>query len=571
MIHKQIALFVAVCASINAFAESIPFSTAKRTAEIVMNTAATKGGRDGLFLVWDGSISGGTADASDKTPAPFYVFNREGGGFVIISGDDEVQPVLGYSEEQVFSAEDMPENISEWMEGYRKLVEDTRNRKIPVSPDAKRAWTSVLSESKVQTGIPQVDLHTALWDQGYPFNMFCPAKAGTATLTGCVATATAIVMKYYNYPEKGTGTLPGYTSGGITLPSINLDSGSGYAWSDMPESSYSSNQWTSQNCKTVARLMADCGTGVYAQYGTSGTSASSLDILPFLQRYMKYSRDARLVNKSSYKHNDWIALLKRELDCNRPVMYDGFDRDGGGHQFIIDGYDSNGFFKINWGWGGSDNGYFYISDMEYNNGNSAIVGLAPDPNWNPSSSSALLELYDNGRTAGIEASNPYIEQGKAFDINLCIINMGRDTFSGNVMLAHTSADGSIKEVLSVWKISSLQYMYYISMSNTATLGKEIEEGDEIRVGYEYENGWKAVNSGARTAIPLRYRLSSKVSLSYNKTRSEIKVTGLRGMTYSYGAASGSFASRDVVLTSEKGTKTLTVSNGHDVLSVDLTF
>lgn len=571
MIHKQIALFVAVCASVNAFAESIPFSTAKKTAETVMNTTATKGGRDGLVLVWDGSLSAGTPGVSDKTPAPFYVFNRAGGGFVIISGDDEVQPVLGYSEEQVFSAENMPENISVWMEGYRKLVEDTRNRKVPVSPDAKKAWASVLSASGAQTGVPQVDLHTALWSQEYPFNMFCPTIADAATLTGCVATATAIVMKYYNYPEKGTGTLPSYKSGGMTLPSINLDSRSDYAWADMPESSYSSNQWTEQNRKAVARLMADCGTGVLAQYGTSATSASSSSILPFLQKYMKYSRDARLVNKSAYKHNDWTALLKRELDCNRPVMYDGYNRGGGGHQFLIDGYDSNGFFKINWGWGGYDNGYFYISDMEYNNGNSAIVGLAPDPNWNPSSSSALLELYDNGSIAGIEASDPYIEQGKAFDISLCIINMGIDTFSGNIMLAHTSADGLIKEVLSTWRVSSLQNRYYVSLSCKATIHNTIENGDEIRVGYEYENGWKAVNSGAGIAIPLRYRLSSKVSLSYDKTRSEINVKALKGMTYSYGSAKGSFASRSIVLPSEKGTKTLTVSNGHDDLSVDLTF
>ena len=571
MIHKQIALYVAVCASVSAFAKTIPYSTVKRTAEIVMNTAATKGGSDELVLVWDGSLSGGAQCSPEKTPAPFYVFNRTGGGFVIISGDDDVQPVLGYSEEQVFCADKMPENMSEWMAGYRKLVEDTRSRKVPVSPDAKRAWVSALSASGVKTAVSQVDLHTALWAQEYPFNMYCPTISGTPAITGCVATAIAIVMKYYNYPAKGTGTLPAYKSGGMTLPSINLDSRPDYAWADMPESSYSSNQWTMQNRQAVARLIADCGTGVQAQYGTSSTSASSTLILPFLQKYMKYSKDARHVYKSSYQHSDWTALLKKELDCNRPVLYNGDSKYGEGHQFLIDGYDSNGFFKFNWGWGGYNNGYFYITDMEYNNANSAIVGLYPDPDWKPSESSVMLELYDNGNIAGIETSDPYIEQGEEFEISICLINMGIDTFSGNVMLAHTSADGSIKELLVIREVSSLQSRYYISPSYNAIIRKTIEEGDEIRVGYKYENDWKLVNSGAGIAIPLRYRLSSKVSLSYDKTRSEISVKALKGMTYSYGTAKGSFVSRSIVLPSEKGTKTLTVSNGHDNLSVDLTF
>lgn len=571
---RTVIFFVSAILSINLFAGSVTPESARRVAQNVLGITPTKSGSNELVLVWDGSESsdGVTKASTGAKEAAFYVFNRKGGGFAVISGEDRFQPVLGYSYENEFRTDNMPDNLKGWFNGYRSIIDGIRKGELAAVKGSAGAWEAALSPTKAVAAKTVVDLHTALWDQGEPFNQYCPLKNGQRTITGCVATAMAIVMKHYNYPEKGTGTLEGYTtSDGISVSSRTLDNYAAYAWEDMPESAYSS-QWTEANGKAVARLIADCGIGVQAWYGINGTSASSSDIPAVMRNHMKYGKCSVRLEKDNYTHRDWTDMLKKELDANRPVLYDGADLSNAGHQFVVDGYDSNGYFKFNWGWSGYDNGFFYITDTEYKTRCGAIIGLMPDPDWKAPSSSVELDLYEYGNISYIESDTPYIEKGKSSTISCCIVNWGESTFSGKIRLVHLNSGKVVKSVLQESSITSLARYYLTQKSFSVKVSSDIEEGDLIGVAYEHDGQWHIIDSGTSRFIPLNYRLASVLSISYDKSRPDsFELKGLKGMTYSYGSANGKFTERTVLLTPLTGTNRLSIDNGHESLSIDVTF
>lgn len=295
-----------------------------------------------------------TADES------LYIFNVENkGGFVIVSGDERTEPILGYSTSGEIDYDRMPDNLRAWLEGYEVQIQAIKDNRSFARP----CKASVLNEPAVGP------LVVTKWNQAEPYNLECPIddEEGLRSLTGCVATALAQVMYYYRWPENCT-SIPAYRT---RTKGIDMDmlSGTSFNW-DMMKEEYDEDE-TDEEAQAVAKLMRYCGQAVEMDY-TRKESLAHIET-NLITSYFGYSSNMRTVSRSDYTSDEWNKLIYRELSDRRPVLYSGgaysVKRETGymdyeRHQFICDGYDGNGLFHFNFGWGGTYDGYFLISLTE---------------------------------------------------------------------------------------------------------------------------------------------------------------------------------------------------------------
>ena len=322
-----------------------------------------------------------------------YIFvNASGRGFVVMSADDVVRPVLAYSETGRFDAAALPSNAAYWLSGYDRAIGNAVANQIVPSEEVTSAWATLASGNvpapKSTTSVNP--LLTTSWDQGYPYNALCPGSDYEKAPTGCTATAMAQVMKYWSYPPKGMGS-HSYVCSYYTQ-TLSADFGATtYNWSDMPDEPYSSNS-------AVATLMYHCGVSMEMNYTPSASGAHMISYHNAtsncaevaLKKYFGYSSRLHGEEKDDFTDDQWIAMLKAELDAGRPVPYSGIDVAASvGHSFVCDGYDGDDQFHINWGWSGNCDGYFTINALmpngtgwggggdDYSTGQCAIFGAEP--------------------------------------------------------------------------------------------------------------------------------------------------------------------------------------------------
>jgi PKD repeat protein len=293
----------------------------------------------------------------------FYLFDVSGdAGFVIVSADDLVRPVIGYSFEGHYNLENPPPALAQFMRNMEDQVAYVISQGI--APEAKVAldWDrygspDFLPDRNIMDVGPLI---TVNWDQGCYYNEMCPTDY-TATgncyhaLTGCGATAMAQIMKYYSYPSQGTGE-HGYDHATYGYIYANFGA-STYDYSSMPASVTSSNA-------EVAKLIFQCGVAQDMDYGptSSGSYATAIDAA--FKAYFDYSADAQWKLLQDYTLAAWQTMLRAELDASRPVLYRGADaNNNNGHFFNCDGYQGTDYFHINWGWSGNSNGYFLIDNL----------------------------------------------------------------------------------------------------------------------------------------------------------------------------------------------------------------
>lgn len=280
-----------------------------------------------------------TASLSTLGNDSYYVFNNDAGGFVIIAGDDAVAPVLGYTSTGAFDANNLPEGLKDLLKSYEQQI-------AALDKNYKANATSTRAEF---TG--EKLLNTAKWNQVAPFNKYTPNNY----VTGCVATAGAIVMKHHGYPAKGVGS-HSYTWNGQNLTaSFEHD----YDWANMPV------RYTGDNDAAfdgVARLMSDLGIAVNMQYANGGSASALEDLVTALKKYFGYSKYARLLTMKDLGAEVWNGRLRAEIDANRPVLYSASDANVGGHSFVIDGYKDESF-SVNWGWGGYCDGFYRVGAL----------------------------------------------------------------------------------------------------------------------------------------------------------------------------------------------------------------
>lgn len=318
--------------------------------------------------------------------AHYYVFNlTDAPGYVIIAGDDIATPVLGYSDNGSFDASNMPDGLRYWLGEYQRQLEY-----LKLHPECARQAPS--------TSTPVKPLLTCNWNQSSPYNNNCPtysSSSGTKrAVTGCVATATAQIMYYHKWPDQGTGShsYSCYVNGSSRATTLSANfANSHYDWANMIDN-YDSNSTSTQNA-AVAQLMSDVGISVDMGYGAS-SGAYSPDVVTALTTYFKYDKSATFLSRDSYGVDEWEQIIRNELSAKRPVYYSG-QASGGGHAFVCDGYNADGYFHFNWGWGGMSNGYFILSMLNpgeqgigsfeggYNSSQGIIINIKPDEGGQP--------------------------------------------------------------------------------------------------------------------------------------------------------------------------------------------
>lgn len=305
-----------------------------------------------------------------------YVFNGDH-SFVILSADDRVFPVLGYSYESCFRPESMPVNTKSWLQSYDQETLSLIEAGVKADNEVKEAWDALRSGM----GLPVVNrsvvgpLIITKWNQRAPYNGYCPSES----LTGCVATSMAQIMKYWEYPNTGVGFHSYYHS---TYGSLSANFGATvYDWDNMPSVALTSSPELVK--QAVATLLYQCGVSVDMNYGPSFSGAPSNNVPLALSSYFRYAPTLSLVFQYDYTDEAWKALLKTEMDEGRPCYYAG-QTSKDGHAFIVDGYDEMDYFHINWGWGGQSNGYYRIGALNpgtqgpYNVLNHAVIGICPN-------------------------------------------------------------------------------------------------------------------------------------------------------------------------------------------------
>ncbi len=328
----------------------------------------------------------------------YYAFNMKDNGWVVVSAEDAVTPVLAYSYEGSYTNDNQPPQFIAWMNGYTQQIKYSRSSNMSSDPEILQQWEHLLvTDPELLNNKGSLDvtpLMQSTWDQGNPYNMFCPensAGPGGHVYAGCVATAMCQVMYYYRWPNTGNGQHC-YTPSGY--PEQCADFGATtYNWEEMINS-YSGG---SLNDTAMAILLWHAGISVNMMYSPSGSGAYSSDAAAAMINNFRYSPNTQLVYKDQYSEEEWADLLRLNLDNNRPLYYHGFG--SGGHAFNVDGYQGTNYFHFNWGWSGSYNGYYYLNNLNpggynFTEGQGAIINLYPDTisNTYPENCSGQLVL-----------------------------------------------------------------------------------------------------------------------------------------------------------------------------------
>ncbi len=332
----------------------------------------------------------------NNTAPAFYIFTFENGGFVIVAADDAVKPILGYSTTSIFDKNNVPVNAQDWLTSYKNQISQIVGERTDNSQTLQE-WDRIRNDQFTSSRAAVAPLCTTLWDQGCYYNDLCPADVKATSscghvYTGCVATAMAQIMKYWNYPAQGNGS---HSYNHSIYGTLSADFGATtYDWASMTNSVTSTNN-------AVATLMYQCGVSVNMDYGVDGSGAYSGNVPFAMINYFSYSSTAELKSLSGFTTENWILMLKNELDAQRPVYYSGDDGTVG-HAFVCDGYDSYDNFHFNWGWSGYANGYFAIgalnptSTYKINSNNQVIVRIKPPSNAPIANFSASNTIPDVG-------------------------------------------------------------------------------------------------------------------------------------------------------------------------------
>ena len=313
------------------------------------------------------------ADVVDATPSGFtgcrLFIGADSVGFVFLSDDDCVRPLLGYSLTNTFHVEAMPEHVAAWLDAYQREIAAAKACDQGSFGRVREEWDELLGlrvNRKTVTAVKP--LMKTTWNQGTGYNNQCPydSAADARCYTGCVATATAQVLKYWNHPEVGRGS-HSYTHDKYGTLSARFDT-TYYQWSRMPNAI---GMGTPQNrIAALAQLMAHVGIAVDMGYGpnSSGAYTNPLGNAWFasaetaLKEYFRYNPSLFSAHRDGFSDAEWRAMIDADLELERPVLYDGYGPVGG-HAFVLDGRDTLGLYHFNWGWGGNGNGYFTLDSL----------------------------------------------------------------------------------------------------------------------------------------------------------------------------------------------------------------
>ncbi|MCQ2244180.1 MAG: C10 family peptidase [Bacteroidaceae bacterium] len=437
-------LFLVLCA-ISASAAPIGKSKAQAVAASFFQKSSMKAKVKGATVVLSKEYA-----SSKDAPTAFYAFSR-GENVVFVSADDEMPAILGYSERS--DLDNLPPAMEYMLDYYARLTDAVRRGEIP----APKLYASPAAVEP---------LCKTIWDQSEPFCSLCPVYEGKKTPNGCVSTAIAQVMKYHEWPTKPTGTTAAYKTGQdvdtehssqkkpvIDVPSVELDTHT-YNWADMINDYTGS--YTEVQGKAVGQLCYDIAVASRMEFapnsmGGSGTPVAFGAIA--LRDNFGYSKDIYVDYPEYYTEEEWVEKVKNEINQKRPLPYGGTDaKTGAGHCFVLDGYNAEGLFHVNWGWGGDYNDYFLITSL--NPDHKGIGGGSGDGGYTDKQTTIFNCIPDrDGKSVATsehfrfdyECCSP-IKMGAIDDISIVgLRNRGIDDFHGQIVIQLVDKDNKVVE------------------------------------------------------------------------------------------------------------------------------
>ena len=477
--------------------------------------------------------------AIGRTYEPYYIFNNTDGGFVIVAGDDRVQPILAYSTDGGFAQDSIPLQIREWLDMYSEQIQYVVDNNI--SNDSITNLWNTTATNRARASVVVAPLIQTHWNQSPLYNDKCPYDATLSTkgfhpTVGCVACAMGQIMKYWEFPTMGIGS-HSYNSAKYGTLSANFGR-TQYDWTNMPMQL--TNSSTQAQIDAVSTLLYHCGVSVDMIYNSDGNgSSSSYTVLNTLCKALKATAEEAFVDYFGYKSNtvqgkfmddytysNWASLLKNELNSNRPMLYSG-SSSLGGHAFICDGYDSNDYFHFNWGWGGSSDGYFALSTGSplslFPQGQAAIIGIIPDQK---------SQEYDLAMYADLETLSATYTFGNDITITGQVENNGTGTFMGEFRVGlYNSNDQFVGWSNESYSFTLIKGNHTVATTYTFTGGTPYITGKYTAYMFYKENGsttWRAVRSDVGVFLTEYNNVSFNITYKTKSLRTYSAFTTIDG-------------------------------------------
>ncbi len=448
---KNIVCVLLVCFNLFVFANPIDTNMAKKAALLFLQSQPSINNQKSiqcLSLVYQAE----SHQKSNENPVYFYIYNSDNNAFVIVSGTDQTLPILGYSLQSTFDPNTIPVNMLSFLSEYQREMDYIHANNMVASSETFQAWEQLLKgkmplEKALKTSVSP--LIKTRWSQSPYYNRLCPydSQSHSRAVTGCVATAMAQVINYWAFPSVG------YSDHSYVHDYF------GYLEADFKNTTYQynlmpitlTNTTTSDSMDAVATLIYHCGVAVEMDYGVyeSGAYIDEYTVgkqsAEYAMRiYFGYS-DVKCESRYALGDLGWINLLKTEISAGRPVLYRG-QGDQGGHAFVCDGYDANNYFHFNWGWNGSEDGYFLITSLnpgsyyDFTSYQGALYNIV-SPN---KMGTFHLVLFND-----LQLSSSKLSCEEPFTLTTKVLNNGQNVFQGDFKAVILNGAGSEVSVIEI--------------------------------------------------------------------------------------------------------------------------
>lgn len=547
---KKIFLLLALlCSSLSLSAGPIGEARARQIAEEFFAAHSTRSAGGAVTLSWAGdTITEPMGTSTQLDNALMYIYSRgTNDGFVVVAGDSNVSPIIAYSLDTAINTNNMAEATREILDAWCQQISVARKEQVPMSSPRKATRSS-----------DELLYETALWNQGEPYNREAPVWEGNRSVTGCAATAAAIICHFNRWPDCGVGTTPEYSyydSYNVlrTIPANTL--GRTYDYDNMLLDY--NNGYTEEQGNAVAALMKDMGTAIYMSYHYTESGASAFNKVQAFGKYFKYSKEAKLLCLDNYGIETWNNMMRENLRKCGPTYYSGGSNNGG-HAFVIDGY-SGDYFHINYGWGGAANAWYLLPHIDFYARQAAVMNLVPDRDNSTKykDNIMLTEFYsDTSSWYGIFSDAKTYEAGNTFTLSVgALNNVGGRDFNGVISLFHCNVDGEFKEEIYSWAIEGFHIgsLWGLTTNEPISINRTIEVGDSIRAYFKSNDSdeWVWIRSWGGFALEqiiicaTPEQVSKSLRFHYDKVQQVIYLEGPLALQTELYKPDGSTETQDI--------------------------
>ena len=441
---------------------------------------------------------------ADNGQAAFYVFAVQPKGFVIVSADDRARPILGYSTESNFTPQ-LPDGLMTFFDNYKAGFSQMYANNDERTTEAVADWTSLAATGRLSTKTNRSvePLLSSIWNQTDLYNNMAPEDPNSVysghCKAGCVANAMSQIMRYWEWPRHGQGG-HGYDAssyyGNYGWQEANFEEAT-YRFELMPDFlDFASPQ---AEVDATALLEYHAGVSVDMGYGPNASGAYSEDVGPAMLEYFRYSPDMEHREKPNGNSTQWKNDLRANLDAGMPLYYASQGEDGG-HAYVLDGYDENDMFHLNWGWAGFDNGYyaingFYLTFYSFPWWHNAIFNLHPDDEYYDAPMAVEpLRAYAHNTSTAVLRIVPVLE------------TRGGDPVDDDDLAVYIMRDGVLIDSVIDYPWSQNQYhvyadhpeksgTYYYTVYAVNHAGMSIVTRDTVTIGHTCDLRFELADAG----------------------------------------------------------------------------